>query len=497
MDLLRWAPLATFARRRHARLWLQVPLLAVAIVVVVHGLLGPQLAPRNLATVLTWVHYRGLLVVAILAIGNLFCFGCPMILARDVARRVAHPGWRWPRALRNKWPAIVLFVAVLFAYELFDLWSLPRATAWLVLAYFGAAMVVDVLFSGASFCKYVCPIGQFNFVAATMAPAELQVRNRSTCVECRTVDCIKGRRETVVARPAAAASGPTMAMAADAGPPPAVARRRVVQRGCELGLFLPAKVGNLDCTLCLDCVHACPHDNIALSVRVPGDELADTRRRSGIGFTVRRADLAALAAVFTFGALLNAFAMTAPAASAERILAGVLHTTSDTRPLAALFVLALVVAPLALLWTTAGAARLLSGGPGPISSDVVRFAYALVPLGVGLWTAHYAFHLLTGLLTVVPVSQSAVIDLTGRALAGEPRWTWVGLQPGSVFPLQIGCVLLGTIGSLLLVYRLSDSAPKPLRATALPWSLLIVALAIAGTWVLMQPMQMRGIGAAG
>ena len=46
-----------------------------------------------------------------------------------------------------------------------------------------------------------------------------------------------------------------------------------------LGLFLPAKVGNLDCTLCLDCVQACPHDNVALASRLPGLELADARRR--------------------------------------------------------------------------------------------------------------------------------------------------------------------------------------------------------------------------
>jgi hypothetical protein len=52
---------------------------------VLHGLFGPQIAPRNLATVLTWVHYRGLPVVALLAAGNLFCTGCPFILVRDAA----------------------------------------------------------------------------------------------------------------------------------------------------------------------------------------------------------------------------------------------------------------------------------------------------------------------------------------------------------------------------------------------------------------------------
>ena len=38
----------------------------------------------------------------------------------------------------------------------------------------------------------------------------------------------------------------------------------IAQRGCELYLFQPKKAGNLDCTFCLDCVKACPHDNVAL-----------------------------------------------------------------------------------------------------------------------------------------------------------------------------------------------------------------------------------------
>jgi len=182
----------SFLHWRHARLAMQLPLLGLAVLVVVHGLLGPQLAPRNLATVLTSIHWRGLLIVALLAVGNLFCTGCPMMLVRDAGRRFYHPARRWPRWLRGKWLAIALLVLVLFTYELFDLWSLPRATAWLVLGYFGLALVVDVVFAGASFCKHLCPIGQLNFVASTMSPTELRVSDLSTCRSCRTADCIKG-----------------------------------------------------------------------------------------------------------------------------------------------------------------------------------------------------------------------------------------------------------------------------------------------------------------
>ncbi len=78
----------------------------------------------------------------------------------------------------------------------------------------------------------------------------------------------------------------------------------------------------------------------------------------------------------------------------------------------------------------------------------MRFVYGLVPLGFGVWLAHYGFHLLTGVFVVVPIVQSAAIDLTGQSALGEPLWTWAGMRPGAVFPLQLGVLALGTIGSL-------------------------------------------------
>src|SRR5262252_3381681 len=192
-DVLTWPGIGRFLRWRHARTALQLVLLLLSVAVVLDGLLSPRIDPTSLATVLTWVHYRGLLVVALLAAGNLFCTGCPFVLVRDAGRRLKPPSLSVPRWLRTKWIGIALFAALLFAYELFDLWSLPGATAWLVITYFVSALLVDLTFTGATFCKYLCPIGQFNFVASTMSPLELRVKNADTCHGCGTVDCIKGR----------------------------------------------------------------------------------------------------------------------------------------------------------------------------------------------------------------------------------------------------------------------------------------------------------------
>lgn len=463
-DLLRLPLLGRVLKGRHARVLFQLPLLALSILLVWHGLTGSQLAPKNMATLLVWVHWRGLLVIGLLAVGNVFCFACPFLLPREAARRLFRPPLPWPARLRNKWFAAVLLVAVLFAYELFDMWASPWSTAWLVVAYFVAALLVDALFRGASFCKWVCPIGQFNFVASTASPTEVRVRDIDTCTACTTHDCISGRP----------------------GDP--------ALRGCELGLFLPRKVGNLDCTFCLDCVHACPHDNVALATRMPAEELWDTRSsRAGIGRLHARADFSLLATLFLFGAMLNAFGMVSPVYALESWLARQLDVTREAPVLGILFAVALVIEPVLLLGLAASACRRLAGVAEPLPALVLRFAWCLVPLGFGVWLAHYAFHLLTGLLTCIPVLQQAALDLSGRALLGVPRWTLGGLPAGLVRPIEIGFLVLGLMVSVGVAVRLaSDVAPGKLLRAAAAWVALLLALFAAAVWLMLQPMEMRG-----
>jgi ferredoxin len=447
-----------FFRWRHARTAMQIPPFLVGVAMIVHGLVGPQLAPRNLATLLTWVHYRGALVLALLAGGNLFCMACPFMLPRELARRFFKPVLRWPRRLRNKWLSLGLLALVLFAYERFDLWASPWWTAWLILGYFGAALIVDGLFKKASFCKWVCPIGQFNFIASTVSPLEVKVRDADVCASCTTLDCIRGSRN---------------------------AKDEITQRGCELALFQPRKEGNLDCTFCLDCVHACPHDNVGVLARVPASELWSDARRSGVGFLSKRKDLAAMVLVFTFGALLNAFGMVSPVYAVQAWLARVLGTTSETPVLGTLFFALLVVEPVLLVGLAAWLSRRGSGAPGPLLPYAVRFTYALVPLGFGVWLAHYGFHLLTGLLTIVPVVQ--------ETLGFAPRWDLVGLPVRLVQPLEMGFLGLGLLGSLLVAWKIAErEVPDRKRAAFLPWAGLCVLLGGAAVWLLSQPMEMRG-----
>ena len=454
-------------KQRHARTLIQIPVFIISAAMILHGLFGPQLAPKNLATTLTWVHFRGALVFVLLFAGNFFCLACPFMLVRNFARKFVHPVRNWPRRLRNKWVSIGLFVSMLFVYEWLDLWASPWWTAWLIIIYFAGALVIDSIFKHATFCKFVCPIGQFNFVAATASPLEVTVRDHDVCTRCATKDCIRGVRE---------AAAPLV----------------IIQRGCELALFQPRKVGNLDCTFCLDCVQACPYDNVGVIGRVPAAELTSDPMRSGIGYFSRRKDIAALVVVFTFGALLNAFGMVSPVYALEQWLAKSFGVTYESPVLAFIFGIFLIGEPLLLLGVAAWLTRMWGGNRKPLLGIATRYAYVLVPLGFGIWLAHFSFHFLTGLYTFIPVAQSAVADL-GWSILGEPRWGVPGLAPSLVRLFEFGFIALGLLGSVLVSYAIA--ATEEVRAMRIfsVWAALSLIVALGAVWLMSQPMEMRAV----
>ena len=468
LDLLRLPLLGTLLHWRHARTLLQIPVFIVSAAMILHGLFGPQLAPKNLATTLLWVHFRGALVFVLLFAGNFFCLACPFMLVRNLVRKFVRPVRNWPRRLRTKWLAIGLFIAVLFFYEWFDIWASPWWTAWIIVGYFASALLIDSVFKHATFCKFLCPLGQFNFVASTASPMEVAVRDVDGCTACKTKDCIRGVRKP------------------DA---PLV----VIQRGCELALFQPRKVGNLDCTFCLDCVQACPYDNVGIISRVPAAELIVDPMRSGLGFLSKRKDLSALLILFTFGALLNAFGMVSPVYALENWLAIRLGVRSELPVLAIVFGLFLVCEPVLLLGAAAWIARAWSGSKKSLLSMAVRYSYSLAPLGFGICLAHFSFHFLTGLYTVIPVTQAAVAGL-GWAILGQPHWGTPGLAPNVVQLFEFGFIALGLLGSLSVSYGIAETeeVAHPTRVF-IPWALVSLLVAGAAFWLMSQPMEMRGI----
>lgn len=426
----------------------QVVMLLTAVAVMADGFFGPQVTPVNVAGVLPWIHWRALSVFALLLVGNLFCMACPFTLVRDMGRVVFPAQLRWPRALRNKWLSASLLLLYLWAYEAFGLWDSPWLTAWLIAGYFVAALVVDGLFRGASFCKYVCPIGQFHFVTSLVSPREVRVRREATCQSCQTYDCIRGNERA---------------------------------RGCELYLFQPKKESNLDCTFCLDCVNACPHDNVSLVSIAPARTLTGDPYRSSIGRLSKRADLAALALVVIFGAFVNAAGMVSPVMMWEHGWHARLGLHAMPFIVAAFVIAGLLIAPGVAL---AVCDRISRAGSGATK----RFIFALVPVGVAMWAAHLLYHIVTSGAGALPAIQ--------RALTGSSDTPPVAFMPEWLTPLQILVLDCGLLLTLYVCWRVARQTVPALRSAisvGLPWAVLSTALYAAGIWILFQPMQMRGM----
>ncbi len=462
-DLMRVSLLGRMLGWRHTRWVAQSFMVILAAIVIFDGLRGPKATPMNLAGVLPWIHWRGVLVLALLVAGNFFCMACPFTLPRSLARRWLPGGYHWPRWLRNKWLAVALVAVFLWSYEAFALWDNPWLTAWIAIGYFVAALIVDGWFRNAAFCKYVCPIGQFNFVQSLVSPLEVSVRVPARCASCRSQECIRG-----------AATSP----------------------GCQMHLFQPRKSGNLDCTFCLDCVNACPHQNVGVLAVAPGHALWGDRLRSGIGRYSARPDVAALVALLAFGALANAAGMVEPVVLWQERLRTWLGNPSWLAMTTAYYVSALMLLPVLSLGLAAMLSRAWGRLNQPVLTVATRFTFALVPLGFGMWLAHYSFHLLTSFDTIVPTTQRFVADLGWNGL-GEPMWQLACCRPVSDWLTHVQVLMLdvGLLLSLYTGYRIAEQqaqrAGDALRAFA-PWAAIIVALFVVGVWIVYQPMQMRG-----
>lgn len=471
LDLLRIPLLGRLLKSRWGRLAVQFPVVIIAVLILIDGFVGPQNPARNLATVLPWVHYRGLVVVALLLVGNLFCMGCPFTLPRTLAKRLSIRGRRWPKALRGKWLAIGGLFALFFLYEWLDLWASPALTAWVVVFYFVASFALEALFTESAFCKYVCPLGTFNFVYSTAAPTQIMVKDREICRACVGKECISGRY----------APTPTIRLDNIGGGQREVRSGPDGALGCGTLLFAPQITSNLDCTLCLDCVRACPHDNIGWMARAPGRELLRAEAWP------KRWDISLLAIILAFMGVTNVFGMVPPIYDLLGWMVDTFGFQSEFIPLLLIFAVGNLLLPIFCAVLVGQLGRLFVGDARPLRDTVASFAPTFVPLGFGIWIAHYSFHFFIAPLTVIPILQ----EFWG-GVGDWARWGG-GLDTNIIGLLQVIALLGGFLWSVVIAQRIALRLyGRRAFLGFLPWVTLLLALMLSAWGLFTMPMEMRG-----
>ncbi|MEO0560773.1 MAG: FesM [Chloroflexota bacterium] len=489
LDLLRVPLIGRVLMWRWGRLVFQLPLLIVAALILIDGFYGSRFssgdaASENFATVASWVHYRGLVVLVLLLIGNLFCMGCPFTLPRTLAKRLSLRGRRWPTVLRNKWLAIAGLFLIFFLYEWLDLWASPLLTAWVAVAYFVASFVLEAVFKESAFCKYVCPLGTFNFVHSTASPTQIGVHQPDVCQTCVGKECINGSyapQPVVLIDQIATADAPQVSH--EHNPRGTL--------GCGTELFAPQMTSNMDCVMCLDCARACPHNNVGLFVRSPLSELTlpDAWRK--------RWDLILLVVAMAFMGLTNAFGMVPPVYSLIDAMALHLAFLRDygwsPKAIEALILLVIfgvgnLVLPVAVVVGLSALTKAFVRTKDTLREVAATFAPAFVPIGFGVWLSHYLFHFLIGMWAIVPVLQG----FFGFA----PNYALVGVSPSSpLLPIvEIGFLLLGFGVSLYVAQRRAVQRYRRQAMPALmPWAFAFLLMMLAAAYIMNLPMEMRGV----
>jgi polyferredoxin len=191
-----------------------------------------------IANAMTWGLWEPALFVVFLFVGRVWCTVCPLSTAGRLAARIKCFGIAPGAWLKNfsGWFIIVGFLLIIWSEHSFHMTENPRATGFLLLALFAAAIASAVIWRRESWCRYLCPLG--NLGAIYSLPAVLTVRsNPSVCATmCTTHECFKGSST----RP-----------------------------GCPVFHHPLYACEAHACKQCYECLRVCPHGSARLYLRLP------------------------------------------------------------------------------------------------------------------------------------------------------------------------------------------------------------------------------------
>ena len=423
--------------------WPQFIITAVAlagfIFVILAGLAGTPVGSHNLAIIFVWiVWWAGLILLAVPLFGRAWCGICPIpapgewlqrgALLGPPARGLGAAAWlpgrrRWPKALRNIWLQNVGFSLVALCSVV--VLTQPRVTALVLAGFLLAAIGTSLVFERRAFCRYLCPVGGFIGLYAQLAPIEVRVKDAAICAGHAEKTCYTG-----------SANG----------------------YGCPWQVFPGSLSKNTYCGLCTECLRTCPHDNIALNLRVFG---ADLLQPAG-----RRLDEACKAFLMLGSAMVYAAVLLGPWAPLKAA-ANAIGTLPWAMYALGFLLFVFGVLP-GLFGLSVLAGRALAQSRANVRQMFVAHAYTLVPLGLGAWIAFSLAFVFTNLSYIWPILSDPLG--AGWNLFGTAGAAWTPYLTGVVPALQ-ALVLAGALAwssSVALRIARERLAPAAAWRQALP-----------------------------
>lgn len=438
LNLYRLPWLRPLIESRWPQFLLRAMALAGLIFAIAAGLFGSAVGSHNFAIIFVWIAWWSALKLVLIPLGGrAWCSICPIPLPGDWLQQggILSKGRglglnrRWPRRLKGSWlqSGVFLLIGLFAAVTL----TSPPVTGLVLLALLGLAVGLSLVFEKRAFCSYLCPIGGFSGIYAQTAPVELRVIDKDICARHGDKTCYQA---------------------------------------CPWGLYPLALRDSSTCGLCMECLRACPKDNLALNLRPFGSDIGKTR-------STNRLDEAFLALIMLGSALAFAAVFNGPW--------GWLKTAAfeigSPRWLgyaASFLALNLLVLPgcFALaVWIgwSKQKARL------PLLREISNQSQALLPLGLSAWiafTISFALPKLGFVLGVVNDPFGWGWSLLGPAAAPQmPDTAWISLA------LQVVILLIGGFWAANVTWRLAQGEPRralPLLAFCLAFTIVMLRLLV-------------------
>ncbi len=436
------------------------------------GLYGHQVI--NITPALVWTIWWAGLIFIILFFGKAWCTICPwdfMATALSSLRlwgvgdRPLTLGLKWPRWMRNIYPAIGLFIILTWLELGYHVTTSPKMTAYMAIGMLLLAIIPAFIFDRKGFCRYGCFVGRISGLYANFSPIEVRSADKSVCAGCKTKDCYRGNEN---------------------GNP------------CPTFLNLAMLEDNTYCIMCGDCVKSCPHDNVALNVRPFASDL--------FSYNQPRKDEAYLALILLSLTSFHGLTMTPiwenPEQPAGTIigwissLLGTGHLGSFTIGMSAILAI-----PIIVYWLFCLTARSIAQQWGnevqrsiPLSKIFIAFAYSVLPIALCYHVAHNGMHLFMegqNVLTLISDPMGRGWDLFGTATKTYPPI----LGAMTVWILQVILVVIGHIYGIIISQRTAEKLFGKDRVATwvqLPLLLAMILFSFISLWIMHLDMNMRG-----
>ena len=444
LNLYRIPWLRPMIESRWPQFLLRLLALAGFVFAISAGLFGSAVGSHNFAIIFVWIAWWSAFKLVFIPFGGRsWCSICPIPLPGDWLQQsgILSKGrglglnLRWPKRLKGSWlqSSAFLLIGLFSALTLTD----PRVTGWVFVALFGLAIGLSLVFEKRAFCSYICPIGGFSGIYAQTAPVELRVIDTEICAKHGDKSCY---------------------------------------HACPWGLYPVVFRDSAACGLCMECLRACPKDNLALNLRPFGTDIGKPRTTNRL-YSVRSLDAAFLALVMLGSALAFAAVFVGPWGwlKSAAFAIGSLRWMGYA---AGFLGLNLLVLPGLFALAVRTGQKYTNKKPS-LQREIANQSQALLPLGLMAWIAFTVSFALPKLGYVVGVVNDPLG--WGWNLLGAGYTPWSPDVSGFSPVLQVILLLIGLFWSTNVARRLADSDFRragPIMAFCLAFSLGMLWLLI-------------------